>query len=260
MDDLLSEFLTETSEGLAVLDVELVQLEQNPNDQDLLSNIFRYMHTIKGTCGFLGLPRLESVAHAGENILGKFREGALEVTPMAVSLILECLDKIRTILGFLEQNEKEPEGEDSDLIARLNAYADGGESANGGAEAGPDDAAEAPEAETAAAEDDQAAAESEPPEEPKAEEVPEVVAAAPAPAPEKTPAKAAESAPKGEANSGGESSVANQTIRVNVELLENLMTMVSEMVLTRNQLLQILRGQKDSEFAAPLQRLNHVVS
>ena len=70
MDDLLSEFLTETSENLAVLDVELVKLERNPNDMELLGNIFRLVHTVKGTCGFLGLPRLESVAHAGENILG----------------------------------------------------------------------------------------------------------------------------------------------------------------------------------------------
>ena len=69
MDDLLSEFLTETHEGLAVLDVELVKLEQNPNDADLLSSIFRLMHTIKGTCGFLGLPRLEALAHAGETVI-----------------------------------------------------------------------------------------------------------------------------------------------------------------------------------------------
>ena len=71
MDDLLSEFLTETAESLAVLDVELVKLEQNPNDPELISNIFRLVHTIKGTCGFLGLSRLESVAHAGENVLAK---------------------------------------------------------------------------------------------------------------------------------------------------------------------------------------------
>ncbi len=88
MDDLLSEFLTETNEGLTVLDVELVKLEQNPNDVELLSNIFRLMHRIKGTCGFLGLSRLEAVVHAGENVLGKIREGDLVVTPDAVSLIL----------------------------------------------------------------------------------------------------------------------------------------------------------------------------
>jgi two-component system chemotaxis sensor kinase CheA len=73
MDDLLNEFLTETNESLSVLDVELVKLEQNPNDPDLLSNIFRLMHTIKGTCGFLGLPRLEAVAHAGPQDLARGR-------------------------------------------------------------------------------------------------------------------------------------------------------------------------------------------
>ena len=75
MDDLLNEFLTETVENLGTLDVELVRLEQNTNDPELLSNIFRIVHTIKGTCGFLGLPRLEAVAHASENVLGRFRDG-----------------------------------------------------------------------------------------------------------------------------------------------------------------------------------------
>src|SRR5690606_10488689 len=125
MDDLLSEFLTETAESLAVLDLELVKLEQNPNDPDLISNIFRLVHTIKGTCGFLGLPRLESVAHAGENVLGKLRDGTIEVSPAAISLVLECLDCVRMVLSALEQTEAEPEGNDQDLIARLNAFADG---------------------------------------------------------------------------------------------------------------------------------------
>ena len=83
MDDLLSEFLTETSENLAVLDVELVRLEQTPDDPALLGNIFRLVHTIKGTCGFLGLPRLEAVAHAGENVLGRVRDGALPVSTIS---------------------------------------------------------------------------------------------------------------------------------------------------------------------------------
>ena len=264
MDDLLSEFLTETNEGLAVLDVELVKLEQNPNDQELLSNIFRLMHTIKGTCGFLGLPRLESVAHAGENVLGKIREGGLEVSPTAVSLILECLDQIRSLLSVLETSETEPEGDDSDLIGRLNVFAEGGESAEGGAACAPEAVAEAPaveEASEAASEDmpAEATAEAEAqPAEDVAEDAPAEAPAAAKPEPKPAPKPAAK--PAGEAKEAAESSVANQSIRVNVELLENLMTMVSELVLTRNQLLQILRSQKDSDFAAPLQRLNHVVS
>lgn len=278
MDDLLSEFLTETSEGLSTLDVELVKLEQNPNDADLLGNIFRLMHTIKGTCGFLGLPRLESVAHAGENILGKVRDGELVVTGPIVSLILECLDQIREILNVLEATEAEPEGDDSELIKRLNAAAEG-KLADAPADAAAPAAPEAPAAEmeeevefiptpasetgnmTMMAEEPQAEAAAE---EPAAEAAPEPVAeAAPAPEPEAPAAPAPAAAakkPAGNQEVAKESSVANQSIRVNVDLLENLMTMVSELVLTRNQTLQILRGQKDSEFAAPLQRLNHVVS
>ena len=141
MDDLLSEFLTETTESLAVIDVELVKFEQNPQDEAILGNIFRLVHTIKGTCGFLGLPRLEAVAHAGENILGKFRDGELPVTPQAVTLILRCIDCIRELLDHLADNGSEPEGDDAELIEVLNAMAEGRTPAEEGASA---PAAEAP--------------------------------------------------------------------------------------------------------------------
>jgi two-component system chemotaxis sensor kinase CheA len=276
MDDLLSEFLTETNESLAVLDLELVKLEQNPNDPGLLSNIFRIVHTIKGTCGFLGLPRLEALAHASENVLGKIRDGEQVVTPQAVSLILKSLDQIKSLLAQLEQNEAEPAGDDAELIQHLNQLAAGGE-APAAAPAATKPAA-APEKPAAVAAPAPAAA------------APEAVAAAPAPepavAPVAAPSVAAPAAPAApapapaapasdakakeprepkkeeakEAAETKESAVAAQSIRVNVDLLENLMTMVSELVLTRNQLMQILRSQKDSEFGAPLQRLSHVTT
>ncbi|MEX0757969.1 MAG: chemotaxis protein CheW [Tistlia sp.] len=272
MDELLSEFLTETNEGLGLLDVELVNLEQNPNDPEILSNIFRLVHTIKGTCGFLGLPRLESVAHAGENVLGRVRDGELVVTPGMVTTVLDCIDRIREILNVLEATEAEPEGEDSELIDRLNAICEMAETGAPAQTAA--DAAAAAEAlvaefdEPAGASAEEALdapledetvvplAVAEPEPEPKSEPEPE---AAPAPEPAKLAAveqAVAEQAPE----QAKESAVANQSIRVNVELLENLMTTVSELVLTRNQLLQILRQQKETDFAAPLQRLNHVVS
>lgn len=125
MDDLLNEFLTETAESIDVVDVELVKLEQDPNNKEVLDNIFRLVHTIKGTCGFLGLPRLESVAHSSENVLGKFRDGELEVTEEYVTVILESLDRIKDILAGLEATEKEPAGDDSDLIDRLDDIAAG---------------------------------------------------------------------------------------------------------------------------------------
>src|SRR5271163_2649858 len=109
MDEMIGEFVTETGESLAMLDLELVKLEQNPQDVPILSNIFRVMHTIKGTCGFLGLARLERVAHAGEDVLGKFRDGALPVTSDAVSLILRCLDQIRAVLEALAATGNEPD-------------------------------------------------------------------------------------------------------------------------------------------------------
>lgn len=274
MDDLLRDFLTETNENLGMLDTELVKLEQNPNDPGLVSGIFRIMHTIKGTCGFLGLPRLEKVAHAGENLLDKIRDKELVADTTAVTLILESIDRIKSLLSVLEQTEAEPEGEDGDLIQRLNDFADGkgaGTSAAAPTAPAPDAAVPlqalaatpaepepdehgfvpVPAHKTAAVADAIANQNAAPP------------APVPAPAAAKPPAPAAAKPPavKAEAPAAAaESAVAASSIRVNVDVLENLMTMVSELVLTRNQLLQILRSQKDSEFAAPLQRLNHVTS
>ena len=76
MDELLRDFLTETHESIDVVDVELVRFEQDPNNAKILNNIFRLVHTIKGTCGFLNLPRLEALTHAAEALMGKFRDGA----------------------------------------------------------------------------------------------------------------------------------------------------------------------------------------
>src|SRR5437870_7498773 len=118
MDDLLREFLTETSESLDTVDNQLVRFEQEPNNAKILDNIFRLVHTIKGTCGVLGLPRLEALAHAGETLMGKFRDG-MPVTAEAVTLILASIDRIKEILAGLEATETEPEGSDEDLIVKL---------------------------------------------------------------------------------------------------------------------------------------------
>lgn len=277
MDDLLSEFLTETNESLQLLDTELVKLERNPDSPELLDNIFRVMHTIKGTCGFLGLPRLEAVAHAGETVLGKVREGELTITAERVSAVLECLDRIREILNALEETEAEPGGDDHPLLTRL-AIASGeaarashaeasetpplaagamGEDDNGNepAHAGRDGLENAEWEETAANDGGSEVdgdAEAEAP-------VPAIPEAAAAGMGRDDAAELAQSSATGE-QGPRESTVANQSIRVSVDLLEDLMTTVSELVLNRNQLLQILRNQRESEFAAPLQRLNHVVS
>lgn len=243
MDELLQEFLTETNESLATLDSELVRFERDSSDQKILGNIFRLMHTIKGTCGFLGLPRLEKVAHAGENVLGKFRDGELEVTPAAVTLILTVIDRIRAILVAMEESGAEPAGDDGALIAELDAMASG-EAAPG---ASLDDDS-FPVAAELLAEVAQAL-----------ERDPEMAVAAPAEA--APPAKAEAPKPAADAPAEAkESAAAASSIRVNVDVIENLMTLISELVLTRNQLLQLQRVQKGNEFKVPLQRLSHITS
>ena len=122
---MLRAFLTETGEGIAVLDNELVKLEKNPNDPNILSEIFRVVHTIKGTCGFLGLPRLEAVAHAAETVLGNIHDGELTVTEETVTVILESLDCIKGLLAAVEQTGAEPAGDDNALIGRLETVAEG---------------------------------------------------------------------------------------------------------------------------------------
>src|SRR6478735_4593698 len=125
MDDLLADFLTETNEGLVALDAGLVRLERAPEDTATLSEVFRIVHTVKGTCGFLGLPRLEHVAHAAENVLGRYRDGTRPVTQQGISLILAALDRIRAIVAGLEATGAEPVGEDAPLTAQLDAEAEG---------------------------------------------------------------------------------------------------------------------------------------
>lgn len=319
MDDLLREFLTETSESLDTVDNQLVKFEQEPNNAKILDNIFRLVHTIKGTCGFLGLPRLEAIAHAGETLMGKFRDG-MPVTAEAVTVILSSIDRIKEILSGLEATEAEPEGNDRDLIDKLEAMVEQG-MASMSASAQPIASASAQPIASGSAQPMPAngsapAADSPPlvPEAPAAEAAPaakeatqgtlvdqtlerplrpgevsldelerafretaiEAVApaakpAAPAAAPVEAKAAAKEHKEPKEAKAAAKKSmadetvtegdrIANQSIRVNVDTLEHLMTMVSELVLTRNQLLEISRRNEDTEFKVPLQRLSNVTA
>jgi two-component system, chemotaxis family, sensor kinase CheA len=282
MDDLLREFLTETSESLDTVDNQLVRFEQDPSDAKILDNIFRLVHTIKGTCGFLGLPRLESLAHAGETLMGKFRDG-MPVTAEAVTLILSSIDRIKEILARIESTEAEPEGTDEDLIEKLHAIAEGGAHATAQAEAAP--VVAAPPIQPAATQGTlvdqvlqrplrpgevsldelerafrETAIEVAPPA-PAAKEA--ARASKPAAAPdtrtkEAKPSRKVSLAAEGDVQEADK--IANQSIRVNVDTLEHLMTMVSELVLTRNQLLEISRRNEDTEFKVPLQRLSNVTA
>jgi two-component system chemotaxis sensor kinase CheA len=263
MDDLLREFLTETGESLDTVDNQLVRFEQDPNNAKILDNIFRLVHTIKGTCGFLGLPRLEALAHAGETLMGKFRDG-MPVTAEAVTLILSSIDRIKEILSGLEATEAEPDGSDQDLIVKLQQMVERGmEAASAPVKPAIEQGTLVPQilerqlrpGEVSLDELERAFRET-------AIEIAPAPVPAPAPAPravsnEKKPAlKKAIADPE---SSEGDR-VANQSIRVNVDTLEHLMTMVSELVLTRNQLLEISRRNEDTEFKVPLQRLSNVTA
>jgi two-component system, chemotaxis family, sensor kinase CheA len=301
MDDLLREFLTETSESLDTVDNQLVRFEQDPNNAKILDNIFRLVHTIKGTCGFLGLPRLEALAHAGETLMGKFRDG-MPVTGEAVSLILASIDRIKEILAGLEATEAEPQGSDEDLIVKLHEMVEHGMAAmsapaslvaSGSAQPMPSASASpepvapaAPVAATPPAAEDtlvpQALERALRPGEVSLDELERafqetaIEVAAPPLVPSSAPeAEPRAASPKKEAKESGKATakkptadpevaegdkIANQSIRVNVDTLEHLMTMVSELVLTRNQLLEISRRNEDTEFKVPLQRLSNVTA
>lgn len=240
MDDLLREFVTETNESLDVVDVELVRFEQEPNNARILDNIFRLVHTIKGTCGFLGLPRLETLAHAAETVMGKFRDG-MPATHEAVSVILATIDRIKEILASLEHDQREPEGSDSDLIADLQRIAERAAKAKPVDVATTEQTLGRPLRPGEVSLEDLERAFQETPVDPRPPKK--------AKAPVQEPAKEDETV-----------KTSAQSIRVTVDTIEQLMTMVSELVLTRNQLLEIVRRHGDSEFKTPLQRLSNVTA
>lgn len=259
MDDLLREFLTETNENLDVADVELVKFEQDPNNAQILNNIFRLVHTIKGTCGFIGLPRLASLAHAAETLMDKFRQGT-PVTTDAVGLVLVTIDRIKQLLAELEAREgAEPEGSDEDLISRLEAMAAGSALAPLPTPAAPPPAPVAPKATGGTLSNQTLERELKPGEVPL-DELERVFRETAVEAPKAPPAPEVHAqGGRGEeaAAAGG---VSAQTIRVNVGTLEHLMTMVSELVLTRNQLMEIARRQEESDYKVSLQRLSTVTA
>jgi two-component system, chemotaxis family, sensor kinase CheA len=120
----IREFLVESHENLSRLDQDLVELEQRPGDTNLLSSIFRTIHTIKGACGFLAFTTLEAITHKAETLLSQLRDGARALTPALVSLILETVDATRKVLASIEATGKEGEERFEDLTARLRSAAE----------------------------------------------------------------------------------------------------------------------------------------
>jgi two-component system chemotaxis sensor kinase CheA len=232
MDEMLKEFLAESAEQIEAATAQIVAFERNPADAALIASIFRLVHTIKGTCGFLGLSRLQQLTHAAESLIGQLREGA-QATPEVVSVILAAVDRIKLMLAELEEAGQEVEGDDSDLIVLLDRHVklcQGAEQFEAEAPVPPVPAAPALSAAAEAVVQEDAA------------EKPVV-----ADAHDHTP---------GEAAQGKRA----ETIRINLNTLERIMQLVSELVLTRNQLIELTRNKEDDSLKSPLQRLSGMTS
>ena len=265
MDEIVTEFLIESHENLDQLDQDLVALEREPGSRELLSSIFRTVHTIKGTCGFLAFGTLESVAHVGESLLSRLRDGEMTLTPELTTILLEMVDAVRSLLASIEQTGCEGDADYSEMVERLNAVLNGS-----GAPASADSTSADNRAETL----DTALA-SEGVAEPLLIELlvehgvgaddltlalAEREVGDPRPLGEILVAHATvvpEEGPDGsQPQSGNRSSVADSSIRVDVDLLDALMNLVGELVLTRNQLLQRSATRQDPELQRTAHRLN----
>ncbi|RSL15262.1 two-component system chemotaxis sensor kinase CheA [Edaphobacter aggregans] len=210
VDDLTKEFIAESQEGLDRMERCLTELEVRPGDgEQLVGEIFRAVHTIKGTTGFLGFDRLEKLAHAGEHLLGSLRDGKLAVTSELISGLLSLLDRLREILMLIEETGGEGTrigDEDSELITVLAALNE--------------DAA------------------------------PVVSSGAAVSGPKMMPVEASASSMS--------SAASEKTLRIDVEVLNRMMNLVGELVLTRNQMLQ--SNMDASNFPELARRLDSVTA
>jgi two-component system, chemotaxis family, sensor kinase CheA len=240
MDELTREFLIESQEGLDRMERCLTDLEKRPGDGELVSEIFRSVHTIKGTTGFLGYKRLEQLAHAGENLLGMLRECRLTATPPVITILLQLLDALRFILRAIETDETEGAGDDVELIRRLADL----QSVSVAPAAVPaatrrqrTGAARGGSGRRSAARNDESTVRFARPKfvEPSAQ-VPNVMVNAPGGPVSAAPVVEERCDPQ----AAGSSVVtaAESTLRVDVTLLNRMMNLVGELVLTRNQVLQ----------------------
>jgi two-component system chemotaxis sensor kinase CheA len=198
-EEILLAFLEESRENLDQLDRDLVLLESRPGDDELLARVFRVVHTLKGTCGFLGLTRLETLAHAGEDVLGALRAHDLTLSPELTTTLLRLVDTVRSVLAALESTSTEPDDEHAPLIAELRAH------------------------------------------------LPTTAAPATAPEAVAAPAEEAVVVPATES-----------TVRVEVAVLDTLMNLVGELVLTRNRIGELAAQDDDGPLSAPFRELRAV--
>ena len=256
MDEFIQEFLVEGSELLDQLDRDFVELEKDPTSKELIARIFRAIHTLKGTGGTIGLKKMESVNHVGENILSRLREGKLSLTAEIISALLAMIDVNRQLFSSIESTGQEGDIDLSEMIRSLNEILNGR-----AAESNVSDADKVPvptllgeilvekgavEAATVAA-----ALESQQSGDPR--RLGEILVQGGV-----VPQTAVQDALQAQCESREDA--VNSSIRVDVNLLDKVMNLVGELVLARNQVLQFTSNQKDPAFLNTAQRLNLITT
>ncbi len=263
--EIVKEFLVESYENLDRLDRDLVGLEKNPQDREALGGVFRTIHTIKGTCGFLGFTKLEKVAHVGENLLSRLRDGDLLLNPEITTALLSMVDAVRQMLKEIESTGKDGDidyPEVRDMLTRLQQEPEAQEEPEHTIM--PKVTKEAGEPLTSIGEilmqragvteeEILRAATIQKEGDPRrlGEILVEAGAARPADVVEALRIQRSEAAP---------ASASESTVRVNVGLLDKVMTLVGELVLARNQVLQLAGRMKDAGLLAASQRLNLITT
>jgi two-component system chemotaxis sensor kinase CheA len=261
--DIVKDFLVESYENLDRLDRDLVGLEKNPHDRDALAGVFRTIHTIKGTCGFLGFPQLEKVAHVGESLLTRLRDGQLTLNPELTTALLGMVDAVRQMLGSIDVSGGEGERDDTKLIATLTRLQQGPEApAKSEVAPVPENASEAAalpssigdilmqragvtQAEILLAVEKQ--------KEGDPRRMGEILV-------EQGAVRPADVVDALRIQQSSRAAATDSTIRVDVALLDKVMNLVGELVLARNQVLLFAGRAKDTAFLAASQRLNLITT
>jgi two-component system chemotaxis sensor kinase CheA len=232
MDGMIREFLAESYENLDQLDRDMVALEENPSDREIFGRVFRTIHTIKGTCGFLAFSTLESVTHAGENVLAQLRDGALELDEEITGALLEMFDAVRAMLDHIERTGREGEADYGPLITDLERWSD-----------------EKKNRDPVPADDEREPLTGDPVdlgdevrEDPDRSQVAEASGTS-------GDASGADAVPTSAARS-------ESSLRVDVRALDHLMNLIGELVLARNQIMQLMPAVPDGELEAAAHRLD----
>ncbi len=236
MEEIIQDFIIETQEILDGLDEKFVDLEKDRSNQDLLNDIFRSIHTLKGASGFLGFNQMVELTHTTENVLKKLKDGLLEVTPYIMDVILEAVDLMKLLLVHI----KEKDGVEEDLsgiVAKLQAIE------RGEAAAGKDDASAASEAEP----------EDETPEDTRTHHTDNEPAGRERDEERESPAQAAKGTEQeAYAHPADREKIhVEQTLRVDIERLDNVLNLVGELVLARNRLMKITSNIESKHPDAP---------